>query len=156
MIVRFRLTGSEMHLVAVAGIQRGLDAIRHNRNGAYGCENGPGFDLHIEGCAGELALAKHLNRYWNGAFGDLDVADVGQRWQVRATHYATGHLLLHEPDNNDHPFVLAIVNLPYVRLAGWILARDGKQKHFWKELQNERPCYCVPQKTLCDMETLPV
>lgn len=154
-MITYRLSLSEMHLASVIGLQRALDAIRNDRQGRYGADNDAGFDLHIIGCAGELALAKHLNVFWNGAFGDLSAADVWKHYQVRATtRFETGRLLLHREDKDDQPFVLVRARLPLVVLVGWIFGRDGKQQQYWNE-QTGRPCFFIPAHALHDMHELP-
>lgn len=152
----FDLTRSEMHISSIVGVQRALDAVRNQRSGRYGAEEGAGFDYNIFGCCGELALAKHLNCFWNGAFGDLSAADVGDRHQVRASDYTgpNAGLILHQPDHDDQRFVKAVVRLPRVWLMGWLFARDGKQDHFWTDkLRPGRPCFLVPHDQLHPMET---
>jgi hypothetical protein len=144
------LSPSEMHIAAIAGVQRALDGIRRNRQARYGCEAGAGFDLNIIGCAGELALAKCLDRFWNGAFGSLSAADVARQYQVRASAYngPNAGLILHPGDNDQQAFVKVLVRLPQVTLIGWLFGRDGKQDRFWTELQAGRPCYLVPHPLL--------
>jgi hypothetical protein len=156
MIVTIQLSMSEIHIASIVGIQRSLDALRNNRDGRYGCDRAPGFDLDIIGCLGELALAKYLDRFWNGAFGDFKAKDVAQRFQVRASSYTgpNAGLILHPDDSDNQPFVKAIVRLPTVSLMGWLNGFDGKQKQFWSELQPGRPCFLIPHQQLQPMEKL--
>jgi len=152
--VNYQLTPSEMHIAAIVGVQRGLDAIRNKRPGRYGC--GFDFDADIIGCMGEQALAKHLDRYWNGSFGDFKAVDVAHAYQVRASTFdgPTAGLLLHPGDHDDHPFIKVVVRLPVVSLVGWTMGRDGKRQEYWKELQKGRPCFVVPDRTLRPMSEL--
>ena len=154
MSVVFQLSGSELHLATMVGVQRALDAIRNGRKQRYGRDPGPAFDENIFAAAGEMALAKHFIMFWNGAFGNFEAADVGWQYQVRATEYLNGHLLLHPDDKDDQPFVLAIAQLPVITLAGWVWGRDGKLDNYWAEPRPHRPCYCVPQSALTDVDQL--
>lgn len=154
--VTYNLTGSEMHLAVMAGVQRALDAIRSHRQGRYGCED-TGFDYQINGCLGELTVAKHFGVFWNGSFRNLSAVDVGQRYQVRASTYdgPNAGMALHPPDRDDQPFIKAFVKLPQVTLMGWVFGREGKQSEFWGEkLQKGRPCFLVPHGVLHGMDEL--
>ena len=154
--VTYNLTGSEMHLAVMAGVQRALDAIRSKRQGRYGCED-TGFDYQINGCLGELTLAKHLGVFWNGSFRDLGAVDVGKRWQVRASEYdgPNAGMILHPPDKDGQPFVKALVKLPQVTLMGWMLGHEAKQPQFWTDkLKKGRPCFLVPHELLHGMDEL--
>lgn len=157
--VEYILTGSEMNLAATAGVQRALDAIRRGRNGRYGADDGAGFDHDVNGCVGELTLAKHLNRYWNGNFGDLSAADVDKNYQARASDYdgPNAGLILHKPDKDDHVFVKAFIRLPRVRLMGWLYGHEGKLDMFWTDrMRPGRPAYLIPHADLRPMSSLNV
>ena len=155
--ITYHLTPSEMQIASIVGMQRGLSAIEKNTQGRYGRENGGNFDIDVIGAAGELTLAKFLNRYWNGAFGDYKAADVGSQFQVRASSYTgpNAGLILHPADNDGQPFVKVIVTLPKVMLIGWLYGVEGKQQKFWTEkLQAGRPCFLVPHDWLRPMSEL--
>lgn len=154
--VTYNLTGSEMHLAVMAGVQRALDAIRSARRGRYGCED-TGFDYQINGCLGELTVAKHFGVFWNGSFRDLGAVDVGERYQVRASDYdgPNAGLILHPPDNDAQVFIKAFVHLPQVTLMGWMLGREAKQTRFWTEkLKKGRPGFLVVHELLHGMDEL--
>lgn len=138
---------SDMHLAAIIGVERTIDAQKSGRAGRYGKSDAPDFAGDVNGCMGEVALAKHLDMFWSGTLGNILAADVGAHLQVRTTAYRDGHLLLHQPDNDDQPFVLAVIKLPKVMLVGWSFARDGKREEFWRP-GIDRPCFFVPQQQL--------
>jgi hypothetical protein len=93
-------------------------------------------------------VAKLQNRFWTGAVGPLDFdGDVGE-WQIRATTYANGCLLLHKADADDAPFALVVGVPPVVRVAGWLYGYEGKREQFWRSVNNRPPCYMVPQDVL--------
>jgi hypothetical protein len=106
------------------------------------------WDMEIEGAAGEMAVAKGLGIYWNGAIGDWKADDVGQL-QVRTTKYDDGCLILHKSDPADKVFILAVGTAPTFRLAGWIVAKDGMKDSHWKDPTGRgRFAYFVPQSAL--------
>lgn len=154
--VKYQLSPSEMHLASIVGVQRALYGIRNSKEGRYGCETGANFDINIIGAAGELTLAKYLDRFWNGAFGDHKAADVAQQFQVRASAYTgpNAGLILHPADSDNQPFIKVIVRFPVVTLMGWLTGLDGKQPEFWTELQAGRPCFLVPHGRLRSMAEL--
>ena len=162
----YELTGSEMHLASIAGVQRTLDGIRKRREGRYGAERRPDFQGDVIGCVGEMTLAKHLDQYWNGAFGNLRAADVGTLYQSRGSDYTgpNAGMLVHPPvnidgskgDDPEHLFVKALVLLPNVTLMGWMFGRDAQQQKYWNDrLRPGRPAYLVPHEDLKPMATLP-
>jgi hypothetical protein len=155
--VTYNLTGSEMHLAVMAGVQRAIDAIRSNRQRRYGSDGGPCWDHNINGCVGELTTAKHFGCFWNGSFRDLGAVDVGERYQVRASDYdgPNAGLILHPPDRDDQIFIKALVKLPQVTLMGWLLGCEAKQPQFWTDkLKPGRPCFLVPHEMLHGMDEL--
>ena len=155
--VTYVLSGSEIHLAVMVGVQRAIDAIRNNRQHRYNSDPGPCWDHNINGAVGELTLAKHVDAFWNGAFGDFTAADVGGRYQVRASEYdgPNAGLILHPADRDDQPYVKVLIRLPHVTLVGWMLGREAKQPQFWTDkLKPGRPCFLVPHGTLHGMDEL--
>ena len=142
------LTWFEMQYAASVGVARRLSAITRDRPQPYGTP-AEYWGTDIEGAIGELALAKHLNVYWEPvlknpkeANGDVD----GQ--QVRATTRANGCLIIHPQDSDDAPFWLALTHQkPVVTILGPCLGRYGKQQQWWRT-DTGRPAYFVPQTAL--------
>ena len=118
----------------------------------YGCED-YGFDYNINGAIGEMMLAKHLNLYWAGAIGNKKAPDVSRYYQVRGTCRRDGRLIVHPPDEDHLPFVLARVLLPEVHLVGWQYGRLAKV--LAGNMTGPRPAYFVETADLEDMKTLP-
>jgi hypothetical protein len=108
----------------------------------------------INGIKYEMVAAKALGVPYTG--GDEEKRsgfDVGGKYEVRGTEYPNGSLILH-PDDKEAPYILVTGtgNLYYVR--GWILASEGKQKKWWRDIQIRHPAYFVPQNALHDIDTL--
>lgn len=140
-----RLSYDEIVQGSIAGILRQLENLRDKRKAAHGCGSENDWQIHIEGCLGEMALAKHLGVYWSkGSFRGDDV----QNLQVRTRSRHTYDLILHRDDPDDKRFYLVTgVNGRY-QIHGWILGRTGKQEKFWSDPAKGRPAFFVPKSEL--------
>ena len=153
--IRVQLTWPEVYLAAHVGSLRNVQSLR-DCEPAYGCELDNTWTYNIEGTAGELAVAKHLNLFWSGAIGNRKAHDVGG-YQVRTnTSRRLDDMRLHPPDKDDHVFISVLSFLPVFVICGWILARDGKRREWWREGSPKRPCFWVPRRFLRPMAELPV
>ena len=148
------LTFFEVYLAAQAGAMRRIEAIKKGRPDKYGEPSSPLWDVDIESCCAEMAVAKTTGFYWSPAVNDPKTlpGDVGPI-QVRSTSYKSGHLLLHKADDDAQIFVLAIGRSEKWNIAGWLHARDGKKKEYWREDVRDskgkvRPAFFVPQTSL--------
>lgn len=151
------LSPVEMEIAAHVGARRQLENLIKHRQDAHGAPRDGGWSLHIEGAAGEMAVAKWANRHWNGNLGDLDADDVG-RLQVRTRSRHDYELILHPSDPDDRAFILVTGLAPCFVLRGWIWARDGKRQEWWRDPAGGRPAFFVPQSVLRPMvkeETCP-
>jgi hypothetical protein len=146
------LTPHEFLYAAMVGCTREIDNRRKQRFDRYGPRTTSPWDLHIEGAAGELALAKYLGHYWSGALGNLDAADV-RDWQVRTSAGEDSCLIVHPADGDDDRFVLIIGTAPNFLIRGWAYGRDAKRLEFWRDPSGrDRPAYFLPQSQLRPME----
>jgi hypothetical protein len=145
------LTWPEMCMAAVVGVLRQVQNMKRKAQQRYGAPHELSWQQQILGCIGECALAKHLDRFWSGAVGNYEAADVGGHCQVRATAHPAGRLILHPDDNDRQPFVLARVDDNRVTLVGWMLGGEGKRDDYWQEPQPGRPAFLVPNDVLHDM-----
>lgn len=161
-VTNVTLTFPELLQAAIAGTMRQVQNLRDVAEEKHGAKPDKDWQVHCEGAAGEMALAKHRDVYWTGRHGFRQEADV-RWWQVRTTPYATGCLLLHPEDRDDNPFVLVTGLNGRYTLRGWLLAADGKLDMYWGDKPPDsppektgtgRPCYWVPQSVLHRMETL--
>jgi hypothetical protein len=160
MMIIVTLTWSEVLFAAQAASMRRVQGMKYNRAQCYG--GGPSADslwqIDSIACLGEMALAKHLDRFWSASIGDVTAADIGTFYQVRATEWASGRLMLHPPDKDHQPYVLARVRENIVTLVGWVYGREGKRQEYWTNPQANRPerfAYFVPNDALHDMADIP-
>lgn len=153
------LTWSEVLFAAQAAAMRRVQGMKHSLAQCHG--GGPRADalwqIDAISCLGEMALAKHLDRFWSATIGDVTSADVGTFYQVRATEWANGRLILHPEDKDDQPYVLARVRENIVTLVGWVYARDGKRQDYWSAppTNPDRLAFFVPNGALHDMTEIP-
>jgi hypothetical protein len=141
------LNAGERVLAVVVGGMRESQNRMKGRPDRFGCQPGEGWNTHIEGAAGELAFAKATGLYWSGNLGNLAADDVGP-FQVRTRSRHEFDLILHDTDPDDRAFVLMTGLLPNYVVRGWIFARDGKLREYWKDPAKGRPAYFVPQAAL--------
>lgn len=151
------LTYPEVWIGALAGVMRRIQNMKLGTKREYG-QNEGGWQADIMSCLGEMALAKHLDRFWGGAIGNYRAADVGKNfYQVRGTEWQNGRLLLHPKDGDNVPHTLARVKDRTVTLVGWAWGHEGKNEEYFKAVPQhpDRPCYFVPNEILHDMADLP-
>jgi hypothetical protein len=152
------LTWPEVVMAATQGIFRQISAIKNKRADKY-MDDSPGWQTHIEGACGELAVAKFFDLFWSGNYGRLRADDVGPL-QVRTTAHATGRLIIYRADADEKIFVLVTGRAPNFCLRGWIRAREGKRAEWLddplKQFTNapERRAYYVPIAALHPMSEL--
>ena len=125
------------------------------RTDAHGAApDASGWGLHIVGACGEMAVAKLLNKYWNGALGNLKADDVSMV-QVRTRTKHTYDLIVHPSDPDDKMFVLVTGLPPKFRVHGWIVGGFAKTDKYWKDPAGGRPAFFVPKSDLAPMTDLP-
>lgn len=151
--MHIQLTSSEIMQGALVGVMRQVQNLKVGRKDAYGAEQEQGWQYHLEGALGEMAVAKALGIYWNGNLSDLDASDMfAGRIEVRTTSHPRGRLIMHDKDKDDHVYILAIgVNGSY-RIQGCITGRDGKKPEYW--VKGKRPAYFVPWEALSPVKTV--
>ena len=153
--VKVKLTRHELRAAANSGIERHLDGIGKNRTQLYGADKRKmEWQNNIIGSIGEYAVSKYLNIYWEPATSidclDNLIGDVGV-YQVRATQWPQGSLLIVTKDKPDAVFILATVELNIVTLQGWLYGHEGKSVGEFKE----NDTYWISQNMLHKMASLP-
>jgi hypothetical protein len=140
-----KLSSWEMLLAAQAGVMRQVENIQKERQTTYGA-GGNEWQLHVEGCLGEYALAKYLGIHWPGK-GKLRAFDVGE-FDVRTRSQENYELILHPEDPDNRIFWLLCGRNGLYKVKGWILGSEGKRREYWKDPAGGRPAYFVPQSAL--------
>ena len=148
MAIDINLTAYEILMAAQAGIMRQVENIKKSAEPYYGASSINDWQLHIEGCLGEFALAKFLNVWWGGK-GKKREADV-DIYDVRTTPGHEFRLILHPDDPDDRIFWLVTGRNGSYKIQGWIRASDGKQQKYWDDPTRKRPAFFVPSSALND------
>lgn len=144
------LASHEVLMAATIGMMRQISAITRSlpeRNG----HDGPGWNSHIEGACGELAVAKLLRTHWSGSINTFKVGgDVGSL-QVRTRSRSDYELIIRDDDKDEDTFVLVTGQCPTYEVIGKIVGRDGK-KDEWRQNYGGRPAaWFVPQAALSEL-----
>jgi hypothetical protein len=148
------LTWHEVQLAADVAVRRQVQNLARARQHKHGASDRRSWQMHVEGCIGEIAVAKGLGLYWSGALGNLEADDVGPL-QVRTTAYPTGRLVLHKDDDPAKAFILVTGEAPQLRLAGWMFGREAQVDAYWSDPQGtDRWAFFVPQSALRPMAEL--
>lgn len=108
----------------------------------------------IVGACGEIAFAKHCGRFLVPSVNTFHrVPDCFSDVELRATDIAEGKLIVRDNDDASRRYVLAIVDAPAVRLAGWMFGHEAQAERFVGNPHGTRPAWFVPQSELRPMET---
>jgi hypothetical protein len=144
----------EVHLAAMVGCMRNLVGLR-NYQPIAGQPLEMLWTAHIEGAAGELAVAKHLNVFWAPTIGDIESNDVGP-YQVRTnSSRRLDDMILRPRDKDERAYISVLSFLPEFVLCGWVYGHEGKQQQWLREGTFGRPpCYFVPRSALRPLEEL--
>jgi hypothetical protein len=147
--VDYHLKLHEVLLCAVAGAMRHVEDMKLARREKYDAPTEGVWDRHVEGCIGELVIAKHLWVPWVGK-GVLRGPDAGDSEQVRTgMKLSHSHLILHKDDADDLRYWLVCGSGLHYRVHGWLLGRDGKQQKYWGDpFGKNRPAFWVPASDL--------
>ena len=89
----------------------------------------------------EFAVAKRFDIYPSMTYEGLGLPDVGGFIQVRATHYATGCMIIKPTDPRKYVYLLGIVQDltdrdALVRLSGWLRGHELDERGEEKSLDN--------------------
>lgn len=143
--MELKLSEAEIFMGALAGVTRCIKGMR-SLDDRYGVDRT--WDIDIEGCLAEMALAKFLNLYWRG-INKVKGTDVGEKTECRSTSYLNGRLILHEDDDDDTRYWLVTGVLGHYHIRGWILGCNGKAERFWQDPTGKnRWAFFVPQNEL--------
>jgi hypothetical protein len=142
------LTSHELYLAAMVGVSRHLAALRRGLPDRHGYDGLDGWTVHIEGAAGELAMARVCNQHWGGSINTFHFKpDVG-KVEVRTRSRHEYELIVRTDDDDERHFVLVTGRAPAFKVHGYILASDAKRKQ-WLATHGNRPAaYFVPTPML--------
>lgn len=140
-MTRVHLEAFECRMAAEVGLRRQLAKLgQHDAHGF----NGDGWGIHIEGAAGELAVAKALNLYWSGSVDTFKVGgDVGSL-QVRTRSRSDYDLIVRAADRDGDLFVLVTGKMPDLWVRGWMYGKEAKSSEFEQTYGDRPKAWFVP------------
>jgi hypothetical protein len=151
------LTDDEDRFARGVARDRQSQNLKQGNHDRFGADPENGWTLHIRGCLGEMAVAKHLGLPWNGNLGNYRAHDVGP-YEVRTAQPGLHRrLILHDRDHDDRPYIHVISDhAGRYHLIGWLYGREGKRREWWIDPSRAgRHAYFVPNASLRPMNTLP-
>lgn len=154
MTVDVTLTSVETQQAAMVGALRHIEATKRGLSNRFGADPDNGWTLNIEGAAGELAVARVLDRYWGMPVNTFRRGgDVGQL-QVRTRSRHHYELIVRSADRDTDIFILVTGRAPWFRVHGFMVGADAKRPA-WMQRHAGRPAaYFVPQAALRPIEDL--
>ena len=161
------LTWAEMLVAAHIGCMRNIQSLRlgRSRTDILPTHQDGGMDCawssNIEGAAGEMAVAKHLGRFWSGAVGDIGADDVSG-YQVKTnTSRKWDDLILRKRNRPDRIYISVLSFIApnpgaaKLIISGWINGVDAMQEKYYRDGIPGMPAYFFPRDMLHPIDTLP-
>lgn len=113
-----------------------------------------GLQIHIQGCYGEIAVAKALNIYaplrcnqFSGGLPDI-MPDIEVRYRSKPDY----DLIVRDRDDDARRFFLARGPLPAIEVVGWIMGADAKKAEWRKNYKGLGGAFFVPAEALNQIE----
>lgn len=142
------LESHEMLMAATIGTTRHIAALKRGLQDRHGCNCEAGWQVHIEGACGELAVAKVVKLYWGGSVNTFkNGGDVGE-YQVRTRSRHEYELIVRPDDNEESVYWLVTGIAPRYCVHGWILGRAAKRNEWWKTHGGREGAWFVPPSDL--------
>lgn len=114
--------------------------------------------MHVLGCIGEIAVAKHLSLEDSLFTNESPVrgsADLSGRLEVKTRSKHGYDLLIQFSDDPSKTFVLVTYEGGSIaKIVGYIDGYSAMRKEWIREFVRGRPCYAVPQNQLKKIDTL--
>ncbi len=150
------LTEDQYEYAVKIGTQRHEEAVKRKLPDKHGFSGPGGLTIHIEGAAGELAVAEALQIPWDATVNTFkSVADLSKNLEVRTASKSTYRLIVRPDDKDDRIFILALRLAPTkFRVVGWLPAHEAKKPEWLKDYNGRPPAYFVPQDKLSPIDTL--
>jgi hypothetical protein len=126
---------------------RHIAAVKAGLKDRFGAEQG-GWNLHIEGALGELAMAKHLGLFWSASVNTFHAPDLGAFIQVRTRSSHAYDLIVRMEDDKTDVFALLTGVAPEYWAHGWILGVDAQNEAWWKTHGDRPGAWFVPKQQL--------
>ena len=145
-----KLTHYELAMASEVGRQRQLTSMQEGRQPAHGY-TGTGWEEHIEGACGEIAVAKALGIYWNGSINTFKNPDLGTNLQIRTRSQHNWDLIVRPTEPNNHHYILVTgtsSDPEGFRIHGYITGSEAKQPQWLADHGSRPTAYFVPSTAL--------
>ena len=138
----------EVAMGAFVGTTRRIEALKRKLPDCNLKSDNNRWTDHLEGAAGEISVAKHLEIYWSGSVNTFRMGgDVGD-YEVRSSGKHR-EMPIRERDKDEHYYVKAFGSSPNFRILGYIKCADAKNPDWWGDMGNGGPpCWWVPPEYL--------
>lgn len=145
------LSESEMAVARLIGRMRHQDAAAKGRKDVV-ADIGNSLDRHINGAAGEMAVAKAIGRYWDADIVRFKGADILPDLQVRWGSWHNGDLIVRD-DDDPGCLYYHVTGSPegLMCVHGFIDGWAAMCECFRKNPGGYKPAYCVPHAELVDV-----
>lgn len=124
------LNENDLRLVAQVAVERCVKSMAAGLKNVNGGQNDP-LTRHIYGAAGECAVAKYLDTYWDGSVGRFrgQGSDLNGGIEVRARS-GPYPLIIRPTDDDNANFILVQMDGDIKRwnVIGWISGAEGKRR----------------------------
>jgi hypothetical protein len=104
------------------------------------------WNVHVEGIAAEIAVAKALGIRYRPKLNGFKAPDV-EHLHVRQTAHRDGSLII-RPGDPDGIYVLVTGQCPTFTVMGWIHSSDAKRPQYWRAPDGGPGAWFVPQRKL--------
>lgn len=162
--MKVRLTEFELFQAAIVGCRRNIESLgsTHHQHG----KKSLGWEINVEGAAGEIAFAKYMGWYWSGSINTFktggDVMDFEVRTRILKKKGEQGYLdeewmydMIVRPDDKDESsYVMVLGRAPNYEVIGWLPGRDAKRPEYLKNHGGRPYAHFVPQSVLRPIEEL--
>lgn len=153
------LTKYELKYAEYIAKMRNTEALKVGKKNKFGLPNTEDDDLQIHkiGAAGEMALAKAMNWYFNGHINTYKIGYDVYKTQVRTATKSSHRLIVREDDKSDDIFVLVLKdenNEQKFQIKGWLKGSQAKNNKYLQNPHNWKLAYFVPQSELNPISTL--
>lgn len=153
------LTSVDFEFAVSVGVKRNLSSLRRGKQDAHGCDGIDGWTYHIEGACGEAAFATWRGLPWTAsvdAEGQPDFAIEGFPVDVKTRPGKNGYtdLIVREERPDDWRFVLLVGRAPTYRVAGWVTAKQARERGSVMDPGGRKASLFIPERALNPWETL--
>ena len=112
-------------------------------------------EADVLGAAGEIAVAKHLNRFFVPSVNTFkNKPDVGA-YEVRTSEGHDRSLILREGDPLDRVFILVTFEEYIGRIHGWTIGSDVAEDRYIRNPSGRGKAWFVPSSALQPINKLP-